>query len=117
MRLKVNFHSSQTILLCCEKQIRRTDPMKQSILLTAMLAAGIAGSTLFAADVKKDAAPAAKAAPAAEVKPFWTSWPEKLAEYNGKTLTKKDFVAELNKQFPGGKTMAELTGILRKYKD
>ena len=113
MRLKVNFHSSQTILLCCETQIRRTDPMKQSILLTAMLAAGIAGSTLFAADVKKDAAPAAKTAPAAEVKPFWTSWPEKLAEYNGKTLTKKDFVAELNKQFPGGKIPAEVNAQLQ----
>ena len=87
--------------------------MKQSILLTAMLAAGIAGSTLFAADVKKDAAPAAKAAPAAEVKPFWTSWPEKLAEYNGKTLTKKDFIAELNKQFPNGQIPPEVNAQLQ----
>ena len=56
--------------------------MKKRVLLTALLAAGLTGSSLFAAD--------AKAAPKAEVveKPFWAEWPEKLAEYNGKTVTK-----------------------------
>lgn len=88
--------------------------MKQSILLTAMLAAGIAGSSLFAAVPKKaEAKTAPKAAPAAEVKPFWSNWPEKLAEYNGKTLTKTEFVKEFSKQLPGGKLPPEVNAQLQ----
>lgn len=87
--------------------------MKQSILLTAMLAAGITGATLFAAAPKADAKADAKTAKTAEFKPFWTNWPEKLAEYNGKTITKQEFIAEFNKQIPGGKLTPEINSQLQ----
>ena len=85
--------------------------MKQSILLTAMLAAGLTGATLFAAAPKAETK--AAAAKTEEVKPFWTSWPEKLAEYNGKTLTKKEFVAEFTKQLPNGQLPPELNAQMQ----
>ena len=81
--------------------------MKKRVLLTALLAAGLTGSSLFAAD--------AKAAPKAEVveKPFWAEWPEKLAEYNGKTVTKQQFITEFTKQLPGGKLTPEINSQLK----
>ena len=85
--------------------------MKQSTLLTAVLAASLTGATLFAAAPK--AAPKAEAKAKTEVKPFWTSWPEKLAEYNGKTLTKKEFIAEFTKQLPGGQLPPELNAQMQ----
>ena len=87
--------------------------MKQSKLLAGVLAAGLTGSMLFAADAKPAAKPAVNAEKKAEVKPFWSEWPEKLAEYDGKTLTKQEFIAEFLKQFPGGKYPDELNGQLQ----
>ena len=87
--------------------------MKKTVLLTALLAAGLTGSSLFAADAK--AAP--KAAPNAEAKaaekPFWTEWPEKLAEVNGKAITKQQFITEFTKQLPGGKLTPEINAQLK----
>lgn len=85
--------------------------MKKSILLTAMLAAGISGATLFAAAPKAEAKTTAPKAE--EITPFWAKWPEKLAEYNGKTLTKKEFIAEFNKNIPGGKLTPEINAQLQ----
>ena len=90
--------------------------MKKTVLLTALLAAGLTGSQLFAADAKaapKAAAKAeAKAAPKAEA-PFWSEWPEKLAEVNGKAITKQQFISEFTKQLPGGKLTPEITAQLK----
>ena len=87
--------------------------MKKTVLLTALLAAGLTGSSLFAADAK--AAP--KAAPKAEAKkaevPFWSEWPEKLAEVNGKAITKQQFITEFTKQLPGGKLTPEINAQLK----
>ena len=85
--------------------------MKKSILLTAMLAAGISGATLFAAAPKAEAKTTAPKVE--EITPFWAKWPEKLAEYNGKTLTKKEFIAEFNKNIPGGKLTPEINAQLQ----
>ncbi len=58
------------------------------------------------------AAPAAQVAPAAAVltvDDLTAKMPEKLAEYNGKVLTKADFVKRFISQLPGGKLPAGLT--------
>jgi peptidyl-prolyl cis-trans isomerase C len=87
--------------------------MKKTVILTALLAAGLTGSSLFAAEAK--AAP--KAAPKAEAKvaekPFWSEWPEKLAEVNGKAITKQQFITEFTKQLPGGKLTPEINAQLQ----
>ena len=85
--------------------------MKKTVLLTAMLAAGISGATLFAAAPKAEAKTTAPKVE--ELTPFWAQWPEKLAEYNGKTLTKKEFIAEFNKNIPGGKLTPEINSQLQ----
>ena len=85
--------------------------MKKTVLLTAMLAAGISGATLFAAAPKAEAKTTAPKVE--ELTPFWAKWPEKLAEYNGKTLTKKEFIAEFNKNIPGGKLTPEINSQLQ----
>ena len=85
--------------------------MKKTVLLTAMLAAGISGATLFAAAPKAEAKTTAPKVE--ELTPFWAQWPEKLAEYNGKTLTKKEFIAEFNKNIPGGKLTPEINAQLQ----
>ena len=100
--------------------------MKQGKFLTGVVATGVTGVMLLsafsaqaaekpaakaapkaAAPAAKKAAPAAKkAAPAAKPaaeQPFWAKWPEKIAEFNGKAYTKKEFIAEFTKQFPDGK--------------
>lgn len=78
--------------------------MKKSMFLAGVLAVSLTG-TVFAADAKAPTAapaPVPAAAPAEEVKPFWSEWPAVLAEYNGKKLTKQEFIDEFNKQ-SGGK--------------
>jgi len=69
---------------------------------------GICLSALTAAMVC--AAPAA-AAPAKETKAVdvWAKWPEKLEEYNGKILTKQEFIADFMKQMPNGKLPPSIT--------
>lgn len=76
--------------------------MTSKKLLATVVAAGVAGSVFAAAAPK---APAKAAAPKAEAKKvdIWAGWPQKLAVYDGKTLTLKEFSADFCKQFPGGK--------------
>ena len=91
--------------------------MKKTVILTALLAAGLTGSSLFAAEAKAAPKAEAKAAPKAEAKvaekPFWSEWPEKLAEVNGKAITKQQFITEFTKQLPGGKLTPEINAQLK----
>ena len=87
--------------------------MKKTVLLTALLAAGLTGSSLFAADAKAAPKAEAKAEAKTAEKPFWTEWPEKLAEVNGKAITKQQFITEFTKQLPGGKLTPEINAQLK----
>ena len=62
------------------------------------------------APAAKPATPAAKTAPA---EPFYAKWPEKLAEYDGKVFTKKEFIAEVTRQFPGGNIPPQINEQLK----
>ena len=98
--------------------------MKQGKFWTGVVATGVTGvmflSAFSAQAAEKPAAkPAAKpATPAAKpaakpAEPFWAKWPEKIAEYNGKAYTKKEFIAEFTKQFPDGKIPPQINEQLK----
>ena len=85
--------------------------MKKNLKMMALVFAGVAGLSLFAAEASKakEATAKTEAKPAPAAVDIWASLPEVVAEIDGVPMKKQEVIAVFMEQMPDGKIPAYLT--------
>ena len=85
--------------------------MKKNLKMMALVFAGVAGLSLFAAEAPKakETAKKPEAKPAAAAVDIWASLPEVVAEVDGVPMKKQEVIAVFMEQMPDGKIPPYLT--------